>query len=97
MCAALTSYHDRESVLRITQDVILPAATETIVKLFVTNHARRKIGLVKTFPQLKNKFLVVANAVVHPKGSYTIGRILNTGLTPTSVKSENTDSSYIFD
>jgi hypothetical protein len=40
-----------------------------------------KLGLVETFPQLKNKFLVVANAVVHPKGSYTIGRILNTGLT----------------
>jgi hypothetical protein len=82
VCAALTRYQDRESVLRLTQDVILPAATETIVKLFVPNHARRKTGLVETFPQLKNKFLVVANAVVHPKGSYTIGRILNTGLTP---------------
>jgi hypothetical protein len=34
MCAALTRYQDRESVLRLTQDVILPAATETIVKLF---------------------------------------------------------------
>jgi hypothetical protein len=80
VCAALTRYQDRESVLRLTQDVILPAATETIVKLFVPSHARRKIGLVETFPQLKNKFLVVANAVVHPKGSYTIGRILNTVL-----------------
>jgi hypothetical protein len=37
---------------------------------------------VETFPQPKNKFLVVANAVVHPEGSYTIRRILNTGLTP---------------
>jgi hypothetical protein len=69
VCAALTRYQDRESVLRLTQDVILPAASETIVKLFVPNHARRKIGLVETYPQLKNKFLVVANAVVHPKGS----------------------------
>jgi hypothetical protein len=88
VCAALTRYQDRESVLRLTQDVILPAATETIVKLFVPNHARRKIGLVETFPQLKNKFLVVANAVVHPKGSYTIGRILNTGLTPRRLRAK---------
>jgi hypothetical protein len=88
VCAALTRYQDRESVLRLTQDVILPAATETIVKLFVPNHARRKTGLVETFPQLKNKFLVVANAVVHPKGSYTIGRILNTGLTPRRLRAK---------
>jgi hypothetical protein len=89
VCAALTRYQDRESVFRLTQDVILPAATETIVKLFVPNHARRKIGLVETFPQLKNKFLVVANAVVHPKGSYTIGRILNTGLTPRRLRAKH--------
>jgi hypothetical protein len=88
VCAALTRYQDRESVLRLIQDVILPAATETIVKLFVPNHARRKTGLVETFPQLKNKFLVVANAVVHPKGSYTIGRILNTGLTPRRLRAK---------
>jgi hypothetical protein len=86
--AALTRYRDRESVLRLTQDVIFPAATETIVKLFVPSYARRKIGLVETFPQLKNKFLVVANAVVHPKGSYTIGRILNTGLTPRRLRAK---------
>jgi hypothetical protein len=88
VCAALTHYQDRESVLRLTQDVILPAATETIVKLFVPSHARRKTGLVETFPQLKNKFLVVANAVVHPKGSHTMGRILNTGLTPRRLRAK---------
>jgi hypothetical protein len=88
MCAAFTRNQDRESVLRLTQDVILPAATETIVKLFVPNHARRKTCLVETFPQLKNKFLVVANAIVHPKGNYTIGRILNTGLTPRRLRAK---------
>jgi hypothetical protein len=88
VCAALTRYRDRESVLRLTQDDILSAATETIVKLFVPSYARRKVGLVETFPQLKNKFLVVANAVVHPKGSYTIGRILNTGLTPRRLRAK---------
>jgi hypothetical protein len=88
VCAALTRYQDRESVLRLTQHVILPAATETIVKLFVPNHARRKASLVETFPQLKNKFLVVANAIVLPKGSYTIGRILNTGLTPRRLRAK---------
>jgi hypothetical protein len=81
VCAALTRCQDRDSVLRLTQDIILPAATEALVKLAVPYHLRRKTSLMETFPQLKNKFLVVANAVVHPTGRYTVGRILNTGLT----------------
>jgi hypothetical protein len=81
VCAALTRCQDRDSMLRLTQDIILPAATEALVKLAVPYHLRRKTSLMETFPQLKNKFLVVANAVVHPTGRYTVGRILNTGLT----------------
>jgi hypothetical protein len=80
VCAALTRYQDRDSVLRLTQDIILPAATEALVILAVPFHLRRKTSLVVTFPQLKNKFLAVANAVVHPTGRYIVGRILNTGL-----------------
>jgi hypothetical protein len=42
MCAALTRCQDRDSVLSLTQDVILPAATEALVKLSVPQHLRRK-------------------------------------------------------
>jgi hypothetical protein len=38
MCAALTRCQDRDSLLRLTQDVILPAATEALVKLAVPYH-----------------------------------------------------------
>jgi hypothetical protein len=81
VCAALTRCQDRDSVLRLTQDVILPAATEALVKLAVPYHLRQKTSLMETFPQHKKKFLVVANAVVHPTDRFTVGRILNTGLT----------------
>jgi hypothetical protein len=79
--AALTRFSDRDSVLRLAQDLIIPAATEVLVKLMVPQRHRRKLGLMETFSPLKNKFLVVANAIVKPNGNYTIGRILNVGLT----------------
>jgi hypothetical protein len=81
VCAALTRFSDRDSVLRLAQDLIIPPATEVLVKLMVPQRHRRKVGLMETFSPLKNKFLVVANAIVKPKGNYTIGRILNIGLT----------------
>jgi hypothetical protein len=68
VCVALTRCQNRDSVLRLTQHVILPAATEALVKLAAPYHLRRKTSSMETFPQLKNKFLVVANAVVHPTG-----------------------------
>jgi hypothetical protein len=79
--AALTRFSDRDSVLRLAQDLIIPAATEVLVKLMVPQRHRRKLGLMEKFSPLKNKFLVVTNAIVKPKGNHTIGRILNIGLT----------------
>jgi hypothetical protein len=86
VCAALTRCQDRDSVLGLTQDIILPAATKALIKLAVPYHLRRKTSLMETFPQLKNKFLVVANAVVHSTGRYTVRRIANTGLTARRLK-----------
>jgi hypothetical protein len=78
--AALTRFSDRDSVLRLAQDLIIPAATEVLVKLMVPQrHTETRVD--GTSSPLKNKFLVVANAIVKPKGNYTIGRILNIGLT----------------
>jgi hypothetical protein len=84
--AALTCFAQRDAVLRLTQNVIIPAATEALVRLAVPYLHRHKLGLMSTFAPLKNKYLVVANALVQPKGSFTIGRILNIGQTPRKLR-----------
>jgi hypothetical protein len=84
--AVLTCFTQREAVLRLTQNVIIPAATEALVRLAVRYLHRHKLGLMYTFAPLKNKFLVVANALVQPKGPFTIGRILNIGQTPRKLR-----------
>jgi hypothetical protein len=79
-------FTQREAVLRLTQKVIIPAATEALVRLAVPYSHRQKLGLMSTFAPLKNKYLVVANALVQPKGPFTIGRILNIGQTPRKLR-----------
>jgi hypothetical protein len=80
--ASLTCFTERDSVLRLAQNIIIPAATEALVRLVVPRLFMRKLGLMSTFAPLKNKYLVVANAIVQPQGSTTMGRILNIGQTP---------------
>ena len=36
---------------------------------------------METFPPIRNKFLSVASAVIHPKHGRIIGRVLNSGAT----------------
>jgi hypothetical protein len=95
VCAALTRFSDRDSVLRLAQDLIIPPATEVLVKLMVPQRHRRKVGLMETFSPLKNKFLVVANAIVKPKDNYTVGRILNIGLTTRRLRAR-TPIAYLY-
>jgi hypothetical protein len=47
--APLTRFSDRDSVLRLAQDLIIPAATEVLVKLMVQQRHRPKLGLMETF------------------------------------------------
>jgi hypothetical protein len=80
--ASLTCFTERDSVLRLAQNIIIPTATEALVRLIVPRLFTRKLGLMSTFAPLKNKYLVVANAIVQPQGSTTMGRILNIGRHP---------------
>jgi hypothetical protein len=80
--ASLTRFNERDAVLRLAQNIIIPAATEAIVRLVVPHLFKQKLGLMSTFAPLKNKYLVVANAIIQPQGARTIGRVLNIGQTP---------------
>jgi hypothetical protein len=80
--ASLTRFNERDVVLRLAQNIIIPAATEAIVRLVVPHLFKQKLGLMSTFAPLKNKYLVVANAIIQPQGARTIGRVLNIGQTP---------------
>jgi hypothetical protein len=80
--AALTCFTQRDSVLRLTQNIIIPAATEALVRLVVPRLFKQKLGLMSTFAPLKNKYLVVAKAIIQPQGATTLGRVLNIGQKP---------------
>jgi hypothetical protein len=82
MRASLTCFTERDAVLRLAQNIIIPAATEALVRLVVPHLFKQKLGLMSTFAPLKNKYLVVANAIIQPQGARTIGRVLNIGQTP---------------
>jgi hypothetical protein len=53
--ASLTCFTQRDSVLRLAQNIIIPATTEALVKLIVPRLCKRKLGLMSTFAPLKNK------------------------------------------
>jgi hypothetical protein len=86
--ASLTCFTERDAVLRLAQNIIIPAATEALVRLVVPHLFKQKLGLMSTFAPLKNKYLVVANAIIQPQGARTIGRVLNIGQTPRRLRAE---------
>ena len=88
--ASLTRVTDQNSMLRLAQSIIIPAAAEVIAKVFVPRLFQRKTSLMETFAPLKNRFLVTAGALVHPTGRSTICRILNTGLTSQKLRAGTT-------
>jgi hypothetical protein len=80
--AALMCFTQHDSILRLTQNIIIPAAMEALVRLVVPQLFKQKLGLMSIFAPLKNKYLVVANAIIQPQGATTLGRVLNIGQTP---------------
>ena len=59
--ASLTRAKDQNSVLKLAQNIIIPAAAEAIVKVIVPRFFQRKTSLMETFAPLKNRFLVTAD------------------------------------
>jgi hypothetical protein len=85
---SLTRNTDRDTFFRLTQDVIFPPRTEAIVKVHVPKRFINKTSLVETFAPIKNKFLLVAGALVHPTKGTTICRVINTGKTPRRLRAK---------
>ena len=88
--AVLSTARDRYFVLSLVHDVVIPAATEAIVKLFVPTRFRYKTSVLETFEPIKNRFLMVAGALVHPTTNYSICRVCNIGNTPRRLKAHCT-------
>jgi hypothetical protein len=82
VCVALTQYNDHWEVLRLAQNVVIPATTEALVRLTIPGKFLGKTSLMETFPPLKNKFFTVAGALIHPTRIIAIARILNVGTIP---------------
>ena len=66
--ASLTRAKDQNSVLKLAQNIIIPAAAEAVAQVIVPRFFQRKTSLMETFAPLKNRFLVTAGALVHPTG-----------------------------
>ena len=84
--ASLTNQRDRDATLQLAQNVVIPAATEAIVRVCVPSRFQNRTSLVETYEPIKNKFLLVAGALVHPTDRFTICRVLNAGLTPRKLR-----------
>jgi hypothetical protein len=77
---------DSRNTLRLAQSVIIPAASQAIVKLIIPRLWQNKTSLIESYSPIKNKFLAMAATVIHPRSNVAIGRILNAGLTPRKLK-----------
>ena len=86
--ASLTTYSDRASILRTAQDVVIPPMSEAIISLHVPPRYRRKTSLVETYEPIKNRFLMVARALIEPTSQYTICRVCNVGHVARKIKAD---------
>jgi hypothetical protein len=72
VCVPLMRINDRNTVLKLAQDVVIPAATEALMKLSVPRQFQHKTSINETYAPLKNKFLLVQRALIHPKSNFTV-------------------------
>jgi hypothetical protein len=72
VCVPLMKLNDRNTVLKLAQDVVIPAATEALVKLSVPRQFQHKTSIIETYAPLKNKCLLVQGALIHPKSNFTV-------------------------
>ena len=86
--ASLTTYSDRASILRTAQDVVIPPMSEAIISLHVPPRYRRKTSLVETYEPIKNRFLMVARALIEPKSQYTICPVCIVGRVARKLKAD---------
>jgi hypothetical protein len=84
--ASLTSQRDQTMTLRLAKNVTIPPKTQTALRLLVPPRFQNKTSLLETYEPIKNQFLMVAGALIHPTNHLTVCCVLNAGQTPQKLR-----------
>jgi len=83
---SLTTQYEQHNVLRLANNVSIPPQSEALINLIVPPRFRHRTSLMETYESIKNQFLMVAGAVIHPTLCKTLCRIVNVGLVPPKLR-----------
>jgi hypothetical protein len=63
--------------LQLAKSVIIPPKTQAALRLFVPSRFQNKASLLETYEPIKNQFLMVAGALIHPTYHLTVCCVVN--------------------
>jgi hypothetical protein len=72
--------------LRLAKNVTIPPKTQTALRLLVPPRFQNKTSSLETYEPIKNQFLMVAGALIHPTNHLTVCCVLNAGKTPQKLR-----------
>lgn len=75
--APLTMRHDEQAIAILANDIIIPPLTEVLTKVVIPKKHRHTTCLLETYEPLKNKYVLVAGAVIEPDSEFSICRLCN--------------------
>jgi hypothetical protein len=84
--ASLTNQRDRTTTLQLAKSVIIPPQTQAALRLLVPPRFQNKTSLLETYEPIKNQFLMVAGALIHPTNHLTVCCVVNAGLKPQKLR-----------
>jgi hypothetical protein len=84
--ASLTHQRDHTMTLRLAKNVTISPKTQTALRLLVPPRFQIKSSLLETYEPIKNQFLMVAGALIHPTNHRTVCCLLNAGQTPQKLR-----------
>jgi hypothetical protein len=84
--ASLTNQRDRTTTLQLAKSVIIPPQTQAALRLLVPPRFQNKTSLLETYEPIKNQFLMVAGALIHPTNHLTACCVVNAGLKPQKLR-----------
>jgi hypothetical protein len=77
---------DRKSILCMAHTVTIPPRTEALVPVTIHPKYVHRIIIVEAWPEVKNKMIAVAGALIFLRSKYTVCRIRNIGFTPRTLR-----------
>jgi hypothetical protein len=84
--APLIHNMDKESILCMADTVTIPPRTEALVPVTIHPKYVHRINIVEAWPEVKNKMIAVAGALIFPRSRQTVCRVMNIGLTPRTLR-----------